>query len=896
MNSYILFAALLKTAAAAAHISVGSPAANQLPLVARIGSTYQWSLSPDTFVVLDGSSPTYSSSTLPAWLSFDPSTLTFRGTPQAEDKGTSSVTVTAADGKASATTTFSIPITSHAPPALREPFGPQFSPNPSLSSVFHLRNGSALDTGRPTLRIPPHWSFSVGFDGKMFNGTDDVFYGALQANSSQLPDWVTFSSSDITFNGYTPAAPVDAPPPVLSLALIASDIEGFSAQALPFDLVVAAHELSMSTSSLPTINVTAQLPFNVSLSSAADFAGVLLDDEAVLPANVSSVAVDVGNYSSWLTFDPSSRSLSGVPPAELAGKVTLPAVLTGAGSQTLRTMVSLEMTPPFFANDSLGSITVEAGQAVHFDLSSDFSAAQRTPDVDLSIAVNTSDAASADFLSFDSTAAVLSGTVPADFADPLILVTFVAYSRNTHSTSHAALTIAIPNAHPAPGGMAHHRPSAAGAAHRRKVVRALGIACGVVGALVVFALLLVFMRWFARVEDTADTGAASTRGYSVDEKRWYGLDGFEKVAGPPSPPVAPFAVRDASAQSAASRGVRKADFVARLRAGAQALSDSVRGAAGTPRRVRPVISRPTPVVLADVEAGLHVDGSPVRVDDASYSGSSSCDGRSDATVDERDLPRRRSDFMPPLPPPALARSASVASGSSAGSGSDASEEAVVTTAARARSVRSAGSASGRSFDGPAGRPRLVPFTSAARVPTLPEEEPVVLADALPAPPPTARLGRMSSQRAQVERPGSTDDWTLGVRYVNALGEDGERDRLSVVSLAGGGADRSARFSAGSYSLASSKYTSRAPRMPRVLARAGERFKIRMAVDAGSAVLVRSASGGELPEFVRSAIGAGTVEVWGTPAHEDVGELLVGAYDAESGECVGRVLLEVVSSS
>jgi hypothetical protein len=159
------------------------------------------------------------------------------------------------------------------------------------------------------------------------------------------------------------------------------------------------------------------------------------------------------------------------------------------------------------------------------------------------------------------------------------------------------------------------------------------------------------------------------------------------------------------------------------------------------------------------------------------------------------------------------------------------------------------------------------------------------------------LARMSSQRAIIER-GSVDDWALGVTYVQALGEDPER--LSVVSsVTDRHGDintlRSPRYSVGSYSLASSQQTTndRQEDMPRVLARIGERFKIRMAVSAAGAVFVRLSNGSDLPTFVEGSFEPGMVEMWGIPGERDVGEYNLVAVDCETSEKVGRAVLEVV---
>lgn len=97
-------------------------------------------------------------------------------------------------------------------------------------------------------------------------------------------------------------------------------------------------------------------------------------------------------------------------------------------------------------------------------------------------------------------------------------------------------------------------------------------------------------------------------------------------------------------------------------------------------------------------------------------------------------------------------------------------------------------------------------------------------------------------------------------------------------------------------------------VPRMLSRAGEFFRFRVALtlpaSAAAALEVRLLAGGALPKFVKADVvnvsGRGqkrTVELSGVPTKADLGEYSVGVYEKGSaGECVGRVVLEVVERS
>ena len=101
----------------------------------------------------------------------------------------------------------------------------------------------------------------------------------------------------------------------------------------------------------------------------------------------------------------------------------------------------------------------------------------------------------------------------------------------------------------------------------------------------------------------------------------------------------------------------------------------------------------------------------------------------------------------------------------------------------------------------------------------------------------------------------------------------------------------------------------------MLARVGEQFRFRIALTlpatAAAALEVRLASGERLPKFVRADFvttgprqgsagdgkGRRCVELSGVPGRGDLGDLSVGVYEKGTvGECVGRVVLEIVERS
>ena len=248
-----------------ATLTVNLPLQDQLAPTARINQPYSWTFSDHSFSIDSGAALSYTASGLPSWLHFNSETRTFSGTPSANDEGLPRINVTAHQGSSSAAVSshFSICVSSYAAPTLNVPLETQFrQSNPSMSSVFVSDSNSALFSGRPTLRIPPSWSFSIGFQSNTFGGV--IRYAVSQADGSAPPSWLRFDNISSTLSGVAPYIRSSDPPTVIPLSLHGIDQNGYSSAKSPFDVVVAAHELK-TVRPLPTINVTTAAPFNLSL-------------------------------------------------------------------------------------------------------------------------------------------------------------------------------------------------------------------------------------------------------------------------------------------------------------------------------------------------------------------------------------------------------------------------------------------------------------------------------------------------------------------------------------------------------------------------------------------------------------------------------------------------------
>lgn len=503
-----------------AAVTVDNPLDGQLPLIARVGENYTWSFSPLTFSTDLNQSLSYTASGLPSWCSFDSVTQTLQGVPPAENERSLQITISASDSESSATSSFSLFVTSNPPPMPQIPLQTQFfAGSPLLSSVFFLSPGSALKTHNLTLRVPSRWSFSVGILSDTFLAPNDLYYAALQADGTPLPDWVTFNIDTLTFDGVAPPETALPTPFTLSIDVHASDQPNYTADTVSFDLIVASHEL-YALSTLPTVNVTAESPFNFTVTAAADFTGILVDGQPLQPESVTDLTIDVSSYKDWLQYDDESRTLFGVPPTGLSptdathGRLVLPVKFTTDFNQTLEMTMSLAVVSSYFSASDLGIVNADPGQQVHFNLTQFFNKAdpaQNHSDVNLSVTFFPE--AASGYLTFDAASAILSGQVPGNSQFAKVVVTFIAYSEVTHSTSHSTLSVVSPQM--VAQGLA--------VTARRTLTIILSIVFGIIGGLVCLGTAVFLFRRRARVQNSAALAENGALARSDEPKRYHGI-------------------------------------------------------------------------------------------------------------------------------------------------------------------------------------------------------------------------------------------------------------------------------------------------------------------------------------------------------------------------------------
>lgn len=292
--SFLSFSQLLLTSA---ETIIALPFDQQLPDVARVGEPYTFELSSETFRS-DSGNVVYSASGLPSWLSFDPSTLTFSGTP--DNAQNVSFTLTGTDDSQSSTSEQCDIIVS-------DKIGPRLK---SEEYLYQQLAESGNTNGYDGFVLKSQEKFMVSFSKDTFNSNNStiVAYYGRSSNKTSLPIWCTFDETNLTFSGVAPAInSVNAPSQEFDISLIATDYAGYSAAYGNFHLIVGGHYLVYENNSTLLINSTAGKNF----SEKIPLDSVYLDGTQINTSNISSVQLNDGPE--WVSVVDNNTLVGNVP-------------------------------------------------------------------------------------------------------------------------------------------------------------------------------------------------------------------------------------------------------------------------------------------------------------------------------------------------------------------------------------------------------------------------------------------------------------------------------------------------------------------------------------------------------------------------------------------------------
>ena len=322
-------------------------------------------------------------SPLPAWLSFDPATSTFSGTPLNGDVGTLDIRVTATDtAGASATQDFTVTVNNT-------------NDGPVASAVI-ADQATNEDAG---------FSFTVGANSfSDVDVGDTLTLSASLADGSPLPAWLSFDPATSTFSG----TPLNGDVGTLDIRVTATDTAGASATQ---DFTVTVNNTNDGPVASAVIadqatNEDAGFSFTVGANSFSD---VDVGDTLTLSASLA----DGSPLPAWLSFDPATSTFSGTPLNGDVGTldIRVTATDTAGASATQDFTVTVNNT-----NDGPVASAVIADQATNEDAGFSFTVgANSFSDVDVGDTLTLS-ASLADgsplpaWLSFDPATSTFSGT------------------------------------------------------------------------------------------------------------------------------------------------------------------------------------------------------------------------------------------------------------------------------------------------------------------------------------------------------------------------------------------------------------------------------------------------------------------------------------------------------
>lgn len=265
------------------------PVADQQPVIARVDTAYDFQLLYDTFTTTTTTEAlAYTTSDLPSWLLFDNTTLSFTGTPTANDVGTLDITLTATDTTAT-TDSFSILITSAAPPAIHQGFDTQIA-NPRL----HQFNTAQALPSNQGVYIHPYYSFSMGFQQSTFRPayaapSQAVYYSAHLRGDTVLPPWMSFDNETVTFSGTAPAQGS------YTIVVTGSDVWGYTAIENSFVVEVGTAYIDIAEEEqLGNVTTTA----GSAVRAVLDLSGVSVNGGK----GEVQVDADLAEFP-WLSFD-----------------------------------------------------------------------------------------------------------------------------------------------------------------------------------------------------------------------------------------------------------------------------------------------------------------------------------------------------------------------------------------------------------------------------------------------------------------------------------------------------------------------------------------------------------------------------------------------------------------
>jgi len=377
----------------------------------------------------------------------------------------------------------------------------------------------------PGVRVPPNWSFSLGFQSYTFanpNGAK-VYYSANMVDGSPLPDWLYFNSGSVTFDG---VAPNLSKTQVFQVMLAGADVAGFQDIHESFNITISPRNLTTAAGSRPALNVTADgRPVNASVN-IADIQDWTIDGELLKQGDIASFNLDLSTAKvDGLMFDNSNSSLTGSVASDMAGKkITVPIGLVHKSGDVLNSTLDIAFLASIWKQNQLSPSILTPGQDYKVDLRDQLNPHDEA--FELSYTVDPDRAAS--HVQVDKNH-VISGNFPTDIDYKSVVVHLNAIHRDTRAVSTADITLSLTGHGTEPATLAAKKGLP------KTAVIAISTIAALAGIIVLLGLILLCRRRSRRGQ-TEKNGIAHYAGSSEVE-----LDDPEKAEYMKSSPAAQYA-------------------------------------------------------------------------------------------------------------------------------------------------------------------------------------------------------------------------------------------------------------------------------------------------------------------------------------------------------------------
>ncbi|WP_090122732.1 putative Ig domain-containing protein [Kosakonia arachidis] len=297
--------------------TVGSPVSIQS---ATKDTAFSFTVPGGTFVDVDsGDTLTLSAtqsdgSALPSWLSFNPSTRTFSGTPARSDVGTLSIRVTATDSSsATVSTTFGLTVNnSNLPPVVATPVTDQV-----------VAQGGSFNFTVPT------GTFTDPDVGEILT------LSATLADGSALPSWLSFNPATRTFSG----TPANGDVGNLSVRVTATDTSNASVSTTFGLSITNINDAPVLSGTLNAQTATQNSSFSFTVPE-----NVFTDPDVSDTLTLSATLADGSALPGWLSFNPVTRTFSGTPANGDVGNLSVRVTATDTSNASVSTTFGLSIT------------------------------------------------------------------------------------------------------------------------------------------------------------------------------------------------------------------------------------------------------------------------------------------------------------------------------------------------------------------------------------------------------------------------------------------------------------------------------------------------------------------------------------------------------------------------